>query len=100
MFLARPLPSSPEFTDTGGAFINAWVAHSDDAIAEQIARDAIIEQAWQIEGVEERKLISRDAYDGNSEQMEHFEEALVDGYCLVFFCWPPNGKDPDDLTPG
>ena len=98
MFLARPLPSSPEFTDTGGAFINVWVAHSDDAIAEQIARDAITEQAWRIEGVEKRELVSRDAYADDPEQMEHFEQALVDGHCLVFHCWRPDGEDSDDDT--
>lgn len=99
MFLAKPLPSSSEFADTGGAFISAWVAHSDDAIAEQIARDAIEEQDWRVEDVEERASISRDAYRDEPDKMEHFNQALVDGYCLVFFCWPPDGDDSDDEAP-
>ena len=98
MLLARPLPGSPEFAHTGGAFINAWVAHSDDAIAEQIARDAIMEQAWRVEGVEKQELVSRKACANDAEQMEHFEQALAEGHCLVFHCWPPDGEDSGDDT--
>ena len=96
MFLAKPLPNSPEFANTGGAFINAWVAHTDDAIAEQIARDAITDEAWRVERIEERALVPRETYADDPELMEHFEQALVDGWCLVFHCWPLSAEDSDN----
>jgi hypothetical protein len=98
MFLARPLPESPEFGETGGAFINAWISHRDEAIAEQIARDAIAEEKWRVEQVEQQGLVSRDDYADEPDQLQHFDQAQIDGRCLVFHCWPPEGEDGDEAT--
>ena len=95
MFLAEPLPDSPEFADTGGAFINAWVAHPDEAIAEQIARAAIADELWSVERIEEQGEVSRSEYADAPDQLEYFEQALVVGHCLLFHTWPP-GEDADD----
>lgn len=94
MFLAKPLPDSPEFADTGGAFINAWVAHPDEAIAEQIARDAITDELWSVERIEEQAAVSRTEY-ADAPDLEYFEQALAVGHCLLFHTWPP-GEDADD----
>jgi hypothetical protein len=96
MFVARPQPSSPDFSSIGGAFINAWVAHSDEAIAEQIARDAIADEDWRVERLEEQALVTRQTYKDTPESLEHFEQAVADGHCLAFYLWPPEGEGLDE----
>jgi len=98
MFLARPEPSSPDYSSIGGAFINAWVAHADEAIAEQIARDAIADEQWRVERVQEWSFVTRQTYKELPESLEHFEQAVVDGHCLVFHLWPPEGEDADEKS--
>jgi hypothetical protein len=98
MFLARPEPSSPDFSSAGGGFINAWVAHSDAAIAEQIAREAISEELWRVEHLEEQALVTRQTYKDTPESLEHFEQAVADGHCLAFYVWPPEGEDIDEKS--
>ena len=98
MFLAKPLPDSPDFESEDGGFINAWVAHPDDAIAEQIARDAITDEKWSVEQIEEKAVISCDTYASDPENLAHFEQALVDGHCLVIYTWDSE-FDSDDKKP-
>ena len=98
MFLARPEPSSPDYSSISGAFINAWVAHADEAIAEQIARDAIADEQWRVERVQEWSFVTRQTYKELPESLEHFEQAVVDGHCLVFHLWPPEGEDADEKS--
>jgi len=96
MIRARPQPDIPEAADIAGAFINAYVAHSDEAIAEQVARDAIEEQRWRIEEVEHQAVLTPDACGPDEEHREYFDQALADGHCLVFHCWPPEGEESED----
>jgi hypothetical protein len=99
MFLARPEPGSPACSKFGGAFINAWVAHTDELIAEQIARDAIADENWQVERLEEWSFVSRENYKDLPKSLGHFEQAVVDGHCLVFHLWRPGGEDKDEKSP-
>ena len=96
MIRAIPQEKSAEFVDTAGAFINAYIAHTDEAIAEQIARDAIEEQQWCIEEVEQQAILTRETCGPDKEHREYFDQALEDGHCLVFYCWPPGGEDEDE----
>jgi hypothetical protein len=95
---ARPTPECSEFMEIGGAYVCCWVAHKDLAIAEQIARDAIAEESWNVETVEESFPVSRDRYEGD-ESLEYFERALRDGHALVFHTWPMGCEDDVDETP-
>src|ERR1700685_2816252 len=84
---ARPTPEHPEFVETGGAYVCCWVANQDEAIAEQIARSAIVEEGWTVDAVEESYPVSRDRYEGH-DSLEHFDRALIDGHALLFHLWP------------
>ena len=99
MFLARPEPSSAEYSKFGGAFVNAWVAHTDEAIAEQIARDAIEGRGMRVERLEDYELVTRENYRDLPKSLEYFEQAVFDGHCLVFHLWPPEGEDLDEGSP-
>ena len=96
MFLARPKPGNPDCSKFGGAFINAWVAHADELIAEQIARDAIADKNWRVERLEEWSFVTRQNYKELPKSLEYFEEAVVGGHSLVFHLWPPGGEDMDE----
>ena len=88
MFLARPLPASAQYSHIPAAFINAWVAHPDPVAAEHIARDAIRDKHWQIMRLQEWSVVSRQTYKYVPAWLEHFDEALRNGYCLDYYLWP------------
>ena len=46
MFLARPLPANPDYLQIPDAFIEAWVAQSDELAAECITRNAVESERW------------------------------------------------------
>ena len=98
MFLARPQSSSPDFGHAGGAYIKFWVAHSDEAIAEQIAHDAIADEKWRVELLEEHSFVCRQHCKNLPDSLEHFEQALVDGHCLTFYVWPPEGENSEKTS--
>jgi hypothetical protein len=86
MFLARPLPANPDYLHIPGAFIEAWVAQSDELTAECIARNAVENERWQIERLESWSIVSRQTYGGVPRPLNR---ALSDGHFLDFYPWPP-----------
>jgi hypothetical protein len=91
MFLARPLPANPDYSRIPGAFVDAWVAQSDELAAERIARGAVEDKRWQIERLENWSVFSRQA-SGNLPRP--LERALSDGHFLDFYPWPAEEETP------
>jgi hypothetical protein len=85
MFLARPLPANPDYLRVPGAFVDAWVAQSDEPTAELIARDAVEGERWQIERLENWSVVSRQA---SGDLPRPLERALSVGHFLDFHLWP------------
>jgi hypothetical protein len=85
MFLARPLPANPDYMHVPGAFVDAWVAQPDVLSAERIARNAIENQHWQVERLENWSVVSPQTYGGVPRPLKR---ALSDGYFLDFYPWP------------
>ena len=85
MFLARPLPANPNYAHVPGAFVDAWVAQSDEPTAEHIARGAVEGERWQIERLENWSVVSRQV---SGSLPRPLERALSDGHFLDFYPWP------------
>jgi hypothetical protein len=94
-FLATPTPKAKEFQDAGGAYVSCWIQGGDRYGAEARARELIEEYGWSVEALEEGAVVTREAYGEGDEDLEFFEQALVEGEVLVFNTWPRSEEDDE-----
>ena len=94
---AVPNPSSDEFEECGGAYVNTWVDSSEEENAVAVATQSVIEYDWKIEEVESVRVVERDDYEEGDEGLRYFDEAIADGMSIVFHTWPNELQD-DDLA--
>jgi hypothetical protein len=92
LFLVRPTPEHADYSRVRDAFIGAWASSSDPVIAEHMVRDAIREQKWQIQRLQDWSIVSREKYKNMPGHLQHFEEALAKGYSLEYYFWPLEEK--------
>ena len=82
---ARPRAESPDFAEAGGAFVVCYQkpGFADDPL--QRAAEFIREQGWVVVAVEDEPVqIDR----GQAQDIERFDQALVDDEVYVFNQWP------------
>ena len=91
MFLARPLPANPDYPHVPGAFVDAWVVQSDEPTAEQIARNAVEDERWQIERLENWSVVPRKTFQNLPRPLAR---ALSVGHSLDFYPWPAEDEIP------
>ena len=73
-----PSSSNSEFSNTKGAYINAWIDTYDIYKAQEIAFAKIAELNWKIVSLEEAKETSREYFRNNPEGLEKYEQTLID----------------------
>lgn len=103
-FLAKPLPDAPDYADFSGGFIDVWVAQSNGAAAEAIARDSIALTRWGIVRLMAKKHDSLKMCNGLPHIIEHFQRAMSGGQSMAFYrvrttreSEAGNGDTTDDL---
>jgi hypothetical protein len=97
-YQAVPTPGSEEFETAGGAFVNCWVKVDSAHEAQDQASAALKEGGWTILAVEEEcREVTELYYSENDEGLEHFRQAVVDGECYVFYQWPLEPQEGDDV---
>ena len=92
-FEATPQPEHPESSELGGAFVNCWVAAPSASEAEALARKNIREQLWTIDLMAECYEDNRALYDDDSDDLQYFEQAMIDGEVYVFHTYPIHDAD-------
>lgn len=95
-FLAVPTPDAQEFHEAGGAYVSCWIQGTDRHRAEERATELIHEYGWSVEALEEGAVVTRADYDEGDEDLEFFEQALMEQEVLVFNTWPPGEEDEED----
>lgn len=90
VFEIRPLPSSPDHGQIGGAFASCWVAADDGATAEREARQLLEEHGWQVgDGPpDECYAVTRDRYAGDDARLARFDRAAAEGIVITLHTWP------------
>ena len=91
-FECSPVPDTEAAVDTGGAYVNCWIAGRERDEAEQHARQAIEGQGWRVDALVEAYPITREEYAGghSPQGLRYFDEAGTDGACFVFYAYPPD----------
>ncbi len=96
-FVGRPDINSVEATEVGGAMIDCYVAGMSADEAVEHARREIHETRWHIESLDDVGVLVESDFDDDPTGKEYFDQALIDGFVMMFHTWPNN--DPDDIVP-
>lgn len=84
----------------GGAYVNCWIEAPDlgDAVCRALA--AIQSAGWTPDEIHRGFQTTREAYTGDGDGLEYFEQALIDKEVCVFHTYPvedaadTDGQDP------
>lgn len=80
----------------GNAYVNCWIEAPD--LGEAVCRAlAEVEGAgWHPDEICRGFLTTREAYTGDDDGLEYFEQALIDKEVCVFYTYPVGGEDEPD----
>jgi hypothetical protein len=93
---ALPVPGSKAADTCGGAYINVYTTEPSESAAVQAASREVAEAGWQSRAIEKVVFVTREDYDEDSEGLEYFDQALIDGIVLVVHSFP-NTPDDEDI---
>ena len=66
--------------------------------SERVTSDAIGEAGWRVLSVEEECCeVSEDWYSEDEEGREYYQQAISEGNCYVFYQWPVEPQEGDDV---
>jgi hypothetical protein len=82
-----------EFAKFGGAHVNCWLVVETEAQAIRRATELVEGYGWRVESVDRCQATERAHYDTDSDDLEYFEQALIDGEVVVFHTWPNEAED-------
>ena len=97
MFFLRlethPKPSHADYGAVDGAWAACWVASEDPEEAEKAARAFLEDLGWDIETLAESYPVTRGQYPSQSESLERFDQAVIDGIVVTLHTWPVGAPD-------
>ena len=79
----------------GGAYINVYTTEDSKEAALQLASREVAEAGWQSRSIENIEYVTREDLVEESEWLEYFDQALIDGYVLVVHTFPNTPDDED-----
>ncbi len=95
---AEPLPGSEEFETCGGAYVNCWIEATSADAALKMTSATVADSGWTIVSVEEECVeVTEDSYADDEEGLEYFRQAVSDGECYVFYEWPLEPQQGDEI---
>lgn len=90
---ARPHdePVNPE--DIAGAYINCWINDNNQREAKRKAIKMMKENGWSNFTLEEVSIVNRSDYENKEEQLQYFDQAIIDDEVFVVHTYPLAGRD-------
>lgn len=82
--VAKTTQQNPDHGVIGEAYVVCWVESDDEGQASKIAHDAVSADHWQIITTEEISIVTAESYADDPENLERYEQALIDK--TVFVC--------------
>jgi hypothetical protein len=90
---AEPNAGTDDFREFGGAYINVYIREISEAAALATAQREVAEAGWICKSIEKVEYVTRDDFTDEHEDLESFEQALVDGVVLDFYTFPIGADD-------
>ena len=94
---ALPGVGSEDFMSVGGAFISVFTSDSTESEALATASREVADAGWQFKSIDSVALVTRSDYEDDSEALQYFEQALLDGVVLVMHTYPADPQEEDVL---
>jgi len=82
-----PTDQSTEFGKCIGAYVTLFINYMDIDGAFELAKYYITSDGWKIDELEEECFKLESNSDVEENQLEFYNEALSDGYSLIFNCY-------------
>jgi hypothetical protein len=93
---SRPKDKPVNPDDTAGAYINCWINYNNQKEAERKAIEMMDENGWTDVTLDESFTVDRSDYEGNEDQLEYFDQAVIDGEVLVVYTYPLVDKEENE----
>lgn len=90
---ALPLPGSDSAALYGGAYINVYTKDLSESAALETASREVTEAGWRSQSVERVEFLTREDFADDSEGLEYFDQAQLDGIVVVVHTYP---NEPDE----
>jgi hypothetical protein len=98
-YKAVPLQEEDQTTDgIVGAYVNCWINRATVAEAEIAAKTMIESSGWEITETLEVCPLSEENPGLGEDALGYFRQAQVDGEVLVFFTFPNNESDAEEIS--
>lgn len=84
----KPAPNSKHQQEGhSGAFVNCYINYQDIDGAYALVQYYIEEQEWELKAFEEEYFVLDSLDDVEDEFHQYYQEALEDGYAIVFYIY-------------
>lgn len=77
--------------------MNCWIRSNSEHEAEIIAVEAIRNDGWCIQSLEDKFIAEKERYVDDPEVLELYEQAEKEGESYIFNIWPPEPQDEDTI---
>jgi hypothetical protein len=92
---ALPSPGTEGADSFGGAYINVYTTDQSEAAAVSTASREVAEAGWQSRAIQSVSFVTREDFEDDSEDLNYFEQAQIDGIVLVVHTFPNEADDAD-----
>lgn len=90
-----PKPGTPEFNNSGGAYVDCWILYAWQDGAEYLAKYEV-EKEWVITETLGTSWIEEKEIAKDDDDREYYEQALIDGGTFVYNLYPLHAEDEDE----
>ena len=84
----QPNPHNPEHEEIGGAYVNCYIEADTFEEADFIAKGDLEKNQWRILELDDARIVSREDYADEDEDLEFYQQALIDKEVFVFHMYP------------
>ena len=85
---ARPKEKPVNSDDISGAYINCWINDDNQKEAERRAIKMMDENGWAVLTLDEASSVTSSDYSEDDQQLEYYDQALIDDEVLVVYTYP------------
>jgi hypothetical protein len=93
---ARPKDKPVNPDDIAGAYINCWMNYDIQNEAERKAKEMMDENGWIDLTLDEVSTVNRSDYEDNEDELQYFDQALIDNEVLVVYTYPLVDKEENE----
>ncbi|PSR54089.1 hypothetical protein AHMF7605_11435 [Adhaeribacter arboris] len=88
IYHGKPQSQTGDLEDVGGAYIKCWIESENFDQADTTAQQEIEGMGWNVLELDEAFTITREDYSEDLNELEYYEQALIDKEVFLFHTYP------------